>query len=126
MVILVYHHFMMVNQKRLLWLKIDRIFSVIWCVFLTQRSSDTLVMATPYGKGSRREGKPTLGRYEIVDAMKYLGYVTHDPEGNLFPDVAAVAVRMAGKYTESVMLPTLIATEVTAEKAKTQKTKDTH
>ena len=72
--------------------------------------------STPYGKGSRREGKPTIGRDQIIDAMRYLGYVTHDEQGNLLDDVYRVASRMSGKYVESVMLPTWIAMEVTRER----------
>lgn len=61
-----------------------------------------------------------LSRDQIIDAMKFLGYTTHDEQGNIFPDIAAVADRMAGKYTETVMLPSYIATELTAERAKTK------
>ena len=75
---------------------------------------------TAYGRGSRRDSKPTLGRDQIIDAMKFLGYVTHDQNGNLYDETYKTANALAGTVKEDVMLGTWIAIEYSKHKPEKQ------
>jgi hypothetical protein len=66
----------------------------------------------PYGGGSKRDPKPVMGRDEVIEAMRYLGYITHDSEGKLTDEAAHVGRALAGQVKENVMLGVLIAQEV--------------
>lgn len=52
-----------------------------------------------------------LGFDEVIDTARFLGWHTHDAEGALTGETKEVARALAGKVTESVVLPTLIAAE---------------
>lgn len=66
----------------------------------------------PYGKGTRSNGKDAMSRDQVLDAMRYLGWSTHDEAGTVTDEAFHVSRELAGKVTESVMLGSLIATAV--------------
>ena len=45
---------------------------------------------------------------EIVNTLKYLGYCTHDREDKLTNHARRVAVACQNRYTESVILPSIL------------------
>lgn len=73
--------------------------------------------SVPYGKGSRTMTKDVLSRDQIIEVMRFLGWHTHEKNGDIADDVFHVAAKMAGKYKECVMLPTWIAAEMNAYRA---------
>ena len=52
-----------------------------------------------------------LGFEEVVQAARFLGWFTHDEQGVITDETKEVARNLAGKVTESVVLPSLLAAE---------------
>ena len=52
-----------------------------------------------------------LSTSEITRLMSYLGYPTHDDNGDWLPKAAATAMALANKHRPSQLLPTIIAEE---------------
>ncbi len=52
-----------------------------------------------------------MSRDQVIDAMRFLGYVTHDERGNLFDQAYHTAAALAGRVGEDVMLGVWIAQE---------------
>jgi hypothetical protein len=67
--------------------------------------------------GKRTTGGPVLDRRQVIEAMRFLGYETLSPEGEVYPEVEKTAVALAGQVKENVMLGVLIAQEYAKHKA---------
>lgn len=59
----------------------------------------------------KRKEKGVLGFDEVMDVARYLGWHTHDENGERNSLAVAVCKELAGKVKENVVLPTLIAAE---------------
>lgn len=65
-----------------------------------------------------------MGRDEIIDAMRYLGWITHDQAGQLTDEAFHVARELAGNVTYDVMLGSRIATAVDKYRATAREATD--
>lgn len=66
---------------------------------------------------AKREGSP-LSAEEVRERMRFLGWITHDQDGNVTDECFHVSRELAGKVVDSVVLSSQIATAVDAYRAK--------
>lgn len=82
----------------------------------TSRAGALLVRSfTPWeGKNvsAKKKYDGPLSAEQVIEAMRYLGYITYDEQGTTTNEAYHVGRELAGKVKENVMLPVLIAQEV--------------
>lgn len=62
---------------------------------------------------------------QIISTMRYLGYVTHDKDGNLCEAIEETAKALDGKVSEYITLSPTIATEYARQKRIIRERKET-
>lgn len=67
---------------------------------------------------AKKEHKGPLSTEQVIEAMRFLGYHTHDEQGTVTDEAYHVGRELADKVKENVVLPVLIAEEVTRYRSK--------